>query len=350
MMRHYQCRVKVPENEFTAIEKVTLRRLLSHSAGMTVHGFPGYAADAPIPSLVQILNGEKPANTPAIRVEAIPGSRWNYSGGGITVMQQLMIDLTSKPFPEITEERVLKPFGMTHSTYRQPLPSALAGNAAHAYQADGRAIAGSWHTYPEMAAAGLWTTPTDLAKFAIEVRRAALSQETAKAIITKQKDDWGLGFQLSGDRFGHGGANAGYRCEFAMYLDSGDGIAVMTNSDAGSALIAEVLRSAAAAYGWPDYQPRKKKVIPLDSRVLSTFVGEYELPGAKIAITFEGGKLWVHPPQGPVALLLAETVTQFFVADGNLPVLTFTRDEHGAVTGFQAFGQTAKKVAPTAAR
>ena len=113
---------KVPSNEFTQNNKVTLRGILSHTAGLTVHGFPGYRFDKPVPSLVQVLDGEKPANTAAIRVDMTPGSKWRYSGGGYTVMQQLLIDVVKKPFPRIVKEAVLDPFGMTLSTYRQPLP------------------------------------------------------------------------------------------------------------------------------------------------------------------------------------------------------------------------------------
>ena len=112
----------VPENEFTATQKVTLRRLLSHSAGLTVHGFPGYATDQPIPTLVQIFNGEKPANTAPIRVDLVPGSKFRYSGGGVTIEQQLIMDVTGKPFPQFMHDTVLGPIGMSESTYQQPLP------------------------------------------------------------------------------------------------------------------------------------------------------------------------------------------------------------------------------------
>ena len=117
---------RVPENRFTQSEKVTLRRLLSHSAGVTVHGFPGYDVADPIPDLVQVLNGAKPANTAPIRVDTIPGAIRRYSGGGFTVMQQLMIDVTGTPFPRYMQETVLNPIGMTSSTFEQPLSPARA--------------------------------------------------------------------------------------------------------------------------------------------------------------------------------------------------------------------------------
>ena len=182
---------KVPENEFTKTEKVTLRRIMSHTAGLTVHGFPGYDADAPEPTLVQIFDGEKPANTEPIRVDIVPGSQERYSGGGVTIEQQLVMDVTGKPFPEFMRANVLEKIGMTDSSYAQPLPDEWAARTAAGTYADGKAVHGRWHIYPEMAAAGLWTTPTDLAKFAIEVALSkqgkanhVLSEEMTKTMLT----------------------------------------------------------------------------------------------------------------------------------------------------------------------
>ena len=149
---------KLPSSEFTTSKPVTLRGLLSHTAGLTVHGFPGYDTDSVVPSLVQVLDGAKPANTDAIRVEAIPGASWNYSGGGYTIMQQMVIDVTGQRFPDFMRQTVLAPLGMTQSSYEQPLPAPLAATTAAGHYQDGRIVRGRWHLYPEMAAAGLWTT------------------------------------------------------------------------------------------------------------------------------------------------------------------------------------------------
>src|SRR6266849_6029464 len=190
---------KVPENEFTKDQRVTLRRLASHSAGLTVHGFPGYDVDDKIPTLVQIFDGEKPANTAAIRVDFVPGSDERYSGGGITIEQQLMIDVSGKPFPELMKETVLDKIGMRHSSYEQPLPPASAAFTAGGTYGDGKLVHGKWHVYPEMAAAGLWTTPTDLAKFAIEIALSkqgksnkVLTQKTAEEMLTMQSKNFGI--------------------------------------------------------------------------------------------------------------------------------------------------------------
>src|SRR5580693_299333 len=265
---------KVPENPLTAKEKVTIRRILSHSAGLTVHGFPGYASDQPIPTAVEILNGEKPANTDPIRVDVVPGTLWRYSGGGFVVLETLLSDVTGKPFPQIMSELVLRPAGMTHSTYEQPLPKSRVAESATPYRADGTPVKGGAHTYPEMAPAGLWTTPSDLGRVAMEVQSEyagksskILSQDTARQMLTRQIGNWSLGFGLEnpGDkpRFGHGGANEGFRCNLHAYADSGQGLAVMTNSDSGGELAEEVFRSVAKEYGWPDYKPIEHTLIKI---------------------------------------------------------------------------------------
>ena len=196
---------KVPASVVAPAAVVTLRELLTHTAGLTVHGFPGYAANEPVPTLVQILNGEKPANTDPILVEATPGSRWKYSGGGYTVLQQLMVDVSQQPFPDLMRELVLTPLGMTRSTYDQPLPASLHSSAATPYRSDGTPVEGGSHTYPEMAAAGLWSTPTDLARFAIEIQRSlqgnanhVISTQMTTQMLTRGKGDWGLGIAIGG--------------------------------------------------------------------------------------------------------------------------------------------------------
>jgi CubicO group peptidase (beta-lactamase class C family) len=249
---------KVPDNEFTRDEKVTLRRLLSHSAGLTVHGFPGYDVDDKLPTAPQILDGLKPANTAAVRVDLKPGTKSRYSGGGITVMQLMMTDVTGRPFPELMQALVLSKIGMRNSTYQQPLPDALAANAAIGHRSNGEAIHGRWHIYPEMAAAGLWTTPEDLAKFAIELQLSktgkanhVLSREMTNQMLTRQIEDVGLGIMLNGETgFSHGGSNAGFQCLLAA-LTTGQGVVIMTNGDQGGKLANEIRDAVAAEYQWP---------------------------------------------------------------------------------------------------
>ncbi len=346
---------KVPDNQFTAQQKVTIRRILSHSAGLTVHGFPGYASDEPVPSVVQILNGEKPANTDPIRVDVVPGTIWRYSGGGFVILQTLMSDVAGKPFPEILSELVLRPAGMIHSTYEQPLPKSLSASAATPYRENGEPVKGDWHTYPEMAPAGLWTTPSDLARMAIEVQSEyagksdkILSQEMARQMLTRQKDDWGLGFALEPEghkaRFGHGGANEGYRCELEAYRDMGQGLAVMTNSDSGGAVAQELFRAVAKEYSWPDFQAVERAVAKVDPAIFASYAGTYEVPNAgKLTVSVKDNHLYVQaPPLGPDPQeLFPESSTEFFIVSGDV-TFSFHKDEEGNVSKvvIHAGGQT----------
>ena len=258
---------KVPDNEFTATQKVTLRRLLSHSAGLTVHGFPGYAVGEPIPTTVQIFNGEKPANTEPIRVDFIPGTKVRYSGGGTTIVQQAIIDVSGKPFPEFMHNTVLAPFGMKESSYQQPLPASLAALAASGTRADGKVLPGKWHIYPEMAAAGLWTTSGDLAKFVIGIALAkngksngVLTESMARQMLTPQLENAGLGFFLktggNPNAFGHNGADEGFQAIVIMISDTGQGAAIMANSDNGVELGNYIVNSIAREYGWKYTAPK----------------------------------------------------------------------------------------------
>jgi CubicO group peptidase (beta-lactamase class C family) len=251
---------KVPANEFTKDQKVTLRRLMSHTGGLTVHGFPGYDVDAPMPTLVQIFNGEKPANTVPIRVDIVPGTQERYSGGGVTIEQQLMMDVTGKAFPQLMRETVLDKIGMTESSYEQPLPPARAAMTAIGTYADGKPVHGKWHIYPEMAAAGLWTTPTDLAKFAIEIANSrhgrsnrVLSQKVTEQMLTPVKEGAGLGLFIEKEnpgQFGHDGADEGFQALLTMNSETGKGVAIMADSDNGINVANLVLRRVAKEYAW----------------------------------------------------------------------------------------------------
>jgi CubicO group peptidase (beta-lactamase class C family) len=252
---------KLPGNGFTTATPVTLRAILTHSAGLTVHGFRGYARGEPVPTLVQVLRGEKPANSEAVFVDTQVGARWRYSGGGYSILQLLVEDVTGQPFAEAARALVLEPFGMDQSTFVQPLPDDLRRHAATGYHTRRVPVAGGWHTYPEQAAAGLWTTPRDLARFAIELQRIAagrsrrvLSTRLAAEMLRPQREEWGLGVSVTGNgaatRFSHGGANVGFRCYVVGYRDHASGMAIMTNADTGDAILHDIVRAIAKEYGW----------------------------------------------------------------------------------------------------
>jgi CubicO group peptidase (beta-lactamase class C family) len=259
---------KLPGNEFTAKTKVTLRRLLSHTGGLTVHGFPGYAVPGPVPTLLMVLDGVAPANTPPIRVDMEPGRAFRYSGGGYAIVQQMMLDVEGKAFPELMRDLVLSPVGMYDSTFEQPLPADRLKGAAAGHGTGGALVPGKRHTYPEMAAAGLWTTPTDLAAFAIEIQNSVLGRSNkvlSRAMVEKmltpvlQNYGLGLGIDPVGGYFQHDGGNAGFTCVLYAGQRSGKGVVVMANSDNGGPLFGEILRSVAREYAWENFFTEPKK-------------------------------------------------------------------------------------------
>jgi CubicO group peptidase (beta-lactamase class C family) len=284
---------KVPENQFTTTEKVTLRRLLSHTAGLTVHGFPGYDVAEPMPTVVQVLDGAKPTNTPPIRVDTTPGAIWRYSGGGYTVAQQLVADVTGQPFARYMQTAVLDRIGMTSSSFEQPPSSARAALTATGYYSDGSPVRGKWHVYPEMAAAGLWTTPTDLAKFAIEVQQTlagkghgVVSPAMARQYVTVQKNGYALGVGVygppGGRRFGHGGRDEGFDALLDAGLESGDGIVVMINANDNTPIKERIRDYVGRTWGFTGPpstkpEPAATAAVRVDPRHLATYAGYYEV-------------------------------------------------------------------------
>jgi CubicO group peptidase (beta-lactamase class C family) len=336
---------RVPDNEFTHEEKVTLRRILSHSAGLTVAGFPGYPAGARLPTIAQILDGERPANTKPVIVDAVPGTIWRYSGGGYTIVQLLLTDVTGDSFPDILNREVLRPLGMRHSTFAQPLPMSLRRGAATGYESGGMPMAGDFRTHPELAAAGLWTTPSDLARAAIEVQKdyagtsnKLLSMAMARQMLTHEKDDWGLGVALAATdhplRFGHAGSNEGFRCDFEAYIDSGQGVVIMTNANSGEAIIGEIRRAVAQEYAWPDFKPEQKATVPVDGATLSAYPGVYQTTVGDVVLiklTLRNGRLYLQadPFGAEPVQLFPESTSQFFAEEGFS--ITLNRSQDGRV-------------------
>ncbi|MBO9543150.1 serine hydrolase domain-containing protein [Caulobacter sp.] len=329
----------LPENDFTRAAPVTLRRLLSHTAGTTVHGFAGYAVGAAVPSVPQILDGAAPANSAAVRVDQPVGVSYRYSGGGYTIAQLAMIDTAGKPFPAIARAKLFTPLGMARSTYDQPLPAGTS-NVALAHDETGQPIAGSFHVYPEMAAAGLWTSANDLARFAVEVQDAAngrgkvLSEKTAREMLTPQPGGWGLGFKVTGQgkdlAFFHDGSNAGYKATLIGHPETGDGAVILTNGDQGYQLGQEILRGIAVAYGWSDNRPivRKAFALPLDSQ--RRFGGTFEIKGlGTFDIREAEGAMLVELRKGQAFRLIPSADRSFFITEQNI-VVTFEDPDHGA--------------------
>lgn len=333
---------KAPENRWG--KPITLRHLLTHTAGLTVHGFAGYAKTEQVPTLIQMLKGEAPANSAAIVVDMEPGSKFRYSGGGYEVIQLLIEDVTGKPFASVVKSLVLDPAGMKDSGYDQPRTQ----DAAAGYNGKGELIPGGWHIHPELAAAGLWSTAGDLARFLLAVRTNKLLPEAlTKEMLTPAKDGYALGFGIQGsgdaETFGHNGSNVGYRCTATLYKNGGQGVVVMTNGDRGSGLAGEIVRAVAEEYGWASQRPMTIKPPVLTDAQLDRLAGEYAGTGMKLEVKRSGGFLQVMV-FGQTIEFLPESEVRFIPFKDDGPALVFEIDAEGSVKGLTAGGRTLKKV------
>jgi CubicO group peptidase (beta-lactamase class C family) len=250
----------------------------------------------------------------------------------------MLLDVSHQSFPKLMHDSVLAPIGMTDSTYEQPLPVDLRAAAATPYKANGTAVEGGFHTYPEMAAAGLWTTPTDLARYAIEVQRSlrgdanhVLSADMTKQMLVPGQGQYGLGPSIGGSSdnpyFAHGGVDEGFEGEFVAYQKGGDGVVIMTNAQGGLQLAGEILRSIATVYGWPDFRPIVRTSVAVDPAILAKYTGVYELsPTFSITISLLNGRLMEQATNQRKFPLFPESVTKFFLKVVDAEVEFFATD------------------------
>nr|WP_279158790.1 serine hydrolase [Pseudomonas corrugata] len=337
---------KIPDNAFTRATPPTLRMLLNHNAGTTVHGYFGYPQGTALPSLLQVLDGAPPADSDPVRVDVQPGTLWRYSGGGFSVVQLMVTEATGQSFGQYMQRAVLDPLGMTHSTFDVDLSPRQRALAATGFSAEGTPVAGGWRRYPESAAAGLWTTPTDLAQVVLEVQRAAdgaagkvLTHASAQPMLTRGLGEYGLGLYVEdlGGRtsFAHSGGTNGFRAQIYGYTHSGQGVAILTNSDNGAALISEILASISAEYGWPEFKVIEKVAIAGDAAINQQIAGTYRLMDTPVVISAEGERLYLQSDLFGAARmeLHAQSATAFFTTDQDM-VLNATRNAENKVTGF----------------
>ncbi|RCR67156.1 serine hydrolase domain-containing protein [Larkinella punicea] len=346
---------QVPDTKHTTTEKATLRQIMSHTAGLTVHGFRGYAANEEIPSIIQILKGEKPANSPAVLPDTVPGRIFRYSGGGYTVLQKALVDQLKKPFPTLMHETVLSKLGMHHSSYEQPLAERFRALAATGYQINGKALKGRYNTYPEMAAAGLWTSPSDLARYIIDVQQSLkgksnrlISKAMTELMLTKNLDLYGLGpmMQNEGDSllFIHGGSNNGFRSLYVAQAYHGNGVVIMTNSDNGFTIIYDLMRSISKVYGWNFYRPMPVKKFTLSPEQIGGIVGTYSIPDYSFEVVQTSGKLYLKPHWDKPSMEMIPESREVFIDRDGQHRLELLYDEAHTVTSARVFGDAFKKV------
>lgn len=329
--------------------QITLRQLLSHTAGLTVHGFPGYRNSELLPTTVQVLNGKPPANTDKVEVNLIPGLHYRYSGGGTTIAQQALVDVLGKPFPEIMREFVLDPLGMTNSTYEQPLPIDWLSRAATVHSFSCIPLEGKHHVYPEMAAAGLWTTPSDLAKVGVELMRVlrgstptTWSKETIEEMLSPQQPEQsketneafvGLGFFADGGisdgfHFFHNGGNQGFVSFMRFYPHLGKGAVIVLSSEEFD-LIQEVMRSIALEYEWPDVFLQEKTIVTLSQ--IDIYSGLYlTKSGLQFKVISYDGNLFLQCGQQPSLQFFPTSELEFFTKAVNASIC-FEMDDTGSI-------------------
>ncbi|MBC7865841.1 MAG: serine hydrolase [Bacteroidia bacterium] len=335
---------KFPYDSLSKNKKITLANLLSHTAGLNVHGFPGYDRKAKIPTVPKVLDGKQPANTPAVRSEFEPGLKFQYSGGGTTISQLIITDVTGQPYDKFMYENVLKPMGMTSSFYSQPPHSDKLKLVATGYYRDGNEVGNKFHVYPEQGAAGLWMTPTDLCNYIIETQLAyegksskVLTPEMTKLRLTPYIDKsaaLGVFILEKGTEkyFVHDAGNEGFCGVYFGSLEGGNGVAVFLNTDNGS-ILQELVNSVATVYNWKDfYKPVIKKEIEVPEPVLAKYAGTYVFDGLIIAILKKADGYY-YLTDGIYSKMHFTTEKDFFNEEFSSEK-TFLADGSGNVSGF----------------
>ncbi|WP_421798258.1 serine hydrolase [Haliscomenobacter sp.] len=342
-INQYLVNWKFPYDTVSHDKKITTAQLLSHTAGLGVHGFPGYHRDSAIASVIDILDGRAPSNTEPVRSYTEPGKEVRYSGGGTLITQQMVTDITQQRYEQYMYEQVLRPLGMTNSSYNQPPSIAQGKNLATGYKSNGDEVPGKYFVYPEKAAAGLWTTPSDICKYLVEIQQAyqgksskVLNQEMVKLHVMPYKDDAAMGTFLQ-DRNGelyfvHSASNEGFTGYFLAGLSNGKGVALFVNSEDGSVLL-ELLNSIALVYNWAGFEkPEQITTVPVNDTITSKYIGEYIVDGWLSEITKEKDGLYFWT-DGLKSKMYFTSSSDF----RNLELRgtkTFTFDSTGTVSGY----------------
>ena len=337
-------RWKLPRHGKLASGGATLRQLLSHTAGTNVHGFPGYRAGAPLPTLSQILEGAPPSATEAVRTVMEPGAQWQYSGGGYVAVQAAIEDATGKPFAALATREIFRPLGMKRSAFSQPPSATMLADSASGHSG-GKIIPGRWHVYPELAPAGLWTTASDLARLILDIQASAagqrgrrLSPGMTRQMLTPLKGSWGLGPALHGSgpqqRFGHDGVNEGFQSTMLAYAEKGEGVVVLTNGDQGKRLADEIVRAVATHYGWSELASAPIVEAALPPEALSRLVGRYEGGGLSVFLDLREGRLYAQTGGPNPERLVALSPSRFRTEVSGI-LVEFDQGADGAIRGFR---------------
>lgn len=342
-INQYLVNWKFPYDTVSHGKNITTAQLLSHTAGLSVHGFPGYHRDSAIAKVTDILDGRAPSNTEAVRSFTEPGKETRYSGGGILITQQMLTDLTKQPYEQYMNEQVFRPLGMTNSSYDQPPPASQQQNLATGYKSNGDEVPGKYNVYPEKAAAGLWTTPTDIYKYIIEMQQAyqgksskVLNQEMVKLHVTPYKNDVALGTYIqnrNGEKyFVHSASNEGFTGYFLGGLTNGKGVALFVNSEDGYVLL-ELINSIALVYNWEGFiKPEQITTVPVNDTLTSKYTGEYITDGvfSEVKKEKDGLHYWIDGVSSKMHFTSPINFRNIEFSSAK----TFVFDSAGTVTGF----------------
>jgi len=341
---------KFPYDSVSKNKKITLADLLSHTAGLSQHGFPGYYRGDTFPTVPEILDGKKPANTKPVRSLFVPGLKFEYSGGGTMVSQLIVMDKSEQQYDAYMSEHVFVPIGMSNSLFTQPPPEARKKTLATGYSGNGKEIKGKYPILIEQAAGGLWTTPTDLCKFIIEIQLSrqgksnkVLSKKMTKKMLRPyQNKSAALGCFIEKRRgakyFSHNAGNQGFSGIYYGSFKDGNGLAIVVNSDEGHHLIQEVVTSVVNTYKWKGFYTGEKvitkKSITVSPDLLEKYVGAYKQKNTIVSITKKedglyyqaGGQQWKMYFDSDTTFFSRESVSNKLIhVDKNGKVLGFTK-------------------------
>jgi CubicO group peptidase (beta-lactamase class C family) len=335
-------RLPPPASELRS--KITPRALLTHSGGLSDQIFDGYAQDEPLPGFPQILDGERPAKNGPVWMTAqmTSTSRTRYSESGYVIFEQILRDLTGKPFATFMDESLMDRLGLKNTTFALPLPEAFKARASAGHLREGQPTPGLWNNYPEAAAKGLWTTPSDFAAFLADLLQAAagtegkvLSPEMARLMLSPQIEGHSFGFLVDGRgadiHYSLRGKTRGFSCFMVVYPAKGQGAVIMTNSESGTLLIQEILCALSEAYGWADFRPEEKEVLRLDPGTYQAYSGSYEVnPTYGLEVSLDDYALVIQPTGQAATKFYAEGQTLFYSTDPYVRI-QFFKDRTGAV-------------------
>lgn len=333
----------LPETTLTENEKVTLRRLIAHNAGIKNDLWSSYLPNEEIPTLTQMLAGEAPSVDPATSVINEPGSKMVYSNPGYSIIQKLVMDVKGEAFDQIIDELVFTPVGMENSSFKQPIPDDLMQRKATGYTKDLEPY--PYRLFPYQAAGGIWTTPEDISKFMITLlsdhhkgTNTLVSKEITQTIFKKYIDRYVFSLWNWGEDivFMHYGSNQGFNCMMYGSVNKNQGIVVMTNSDNSFGFFDYLQRAVNSEYGWEYVKPEILTPTTLDISWIDPFLGTYEWRESNVIITKDNTNVLLQIDNE--TYILDQVGERVFVLAEKPIKITFPKNIEGKITFWEPDG------------